>query len=83
MLYLLGIICGLLCILMFISNGLSQQKTQRGSKGGRGSAEKKKKDYSEKELHFIIRILSIGLVDADPHTLHHLKEYRDLQGGST
>ncbi|KAI4890066.1 hypothetical protein NFI96_017204 [Prochilodus magdalenae] len=65
-----------------MSKGLSQG-TQRCAKGSRAIPDKKKKYLSEHELHFIIKILSIGLVDADPDTLHHLKEYRDLQGTST
>lgn len=35
---------------------------------------------SEEDLHLLARILSVGLVDADPNYLHHLKGYRDLQG---
>lgn len=38
---------------------------------------------NDQELHLIIRLLSVGLVDADPNTLHHIKEYRDLRGSST
>lgn len=38
---------------------------------------------NDQELHLIIKLLSVGLVDADPNTLHHIKEYRDLRGSST
>jgi len=38
---------------------------------------------NDQELHLIVKLLSVGLVDADPNTLHHIKEYRDLRGSST
>ncbi|KAL7877248.1 hypothetical protein SRHO_G00038910 [Serrasalmus rhombeus] len=82
MLYLLGIIIGLIGIIVCMTKGLSQD-TQRCAKDTHVIPDKKKKNFSEQELHFITKILSIGLVDADPNTLHHLKEYRDLQGSST
>lgn len=41
------------------------------------------KDLSEEDVHLLARILSVGLVDADPNYLQHLKGYRDLRGGST
>lgn len=37
-------------------------------------------DLSEEDVHLLARILSVGLVDADPNYLHHLKMYRDLHG---
>lgn len=39
------------------------------------------KDLSDEDVHLLARILSVGLVDADPNYLHHLKGYRDLHGG--
>ncbi|KAG7230106.1 hypothetical protein INR49_009826 [Caranx melampygus] len=41
----------------------------------------KEKDLSEEDVHLLAKILSVGLVDADPNYLHHLKGYRDLRGG--
>lgn len=38
-------------------------------------------DLSEEDVHLLAKILSMGLVDADPNYLHHLKGYRDLRGG--
>ena len=37
-------------------------------------------DLSEEDVHLLAKILSVGLVDADPNYLHHLKGYRDLHG---
>lgn len=37
-------------------------------------------DLSEQDVHLLAKILSVGLVDADPDYLHHLKGYRDLHG---
>lgn len=37
-------------------------------------------DLNKDDVHLLTRILSAGLVDADPNYLHHLKGYRDLQG---
>lgn len=37
-------------------------------------------DLNKDDVHLLARILSAGLVDADPNYLHHLKGYRDLQG---
>lgn len=37
-------------------------------------------DLSDEDVHLLARILSVGLVDADPNYLHHLKMYRDLHG---
>ncbi|MCI4389357.1 hypothetical protein PGIGA_G00097050 [Pangasianodon gigas] len=76
MLFLLQIFCCMFCV-MCMSMGLSQGM-QRSDKDSRVISPQKKWDLSEQEFHFIIRILSIGLVDADPDILHHLKEYRDL-----
>ncbi|KAK2863952.1 hypothetical protein Q7C36_003106 [Tachysurus vachellii] len=73
MLFLLQILCCFLCVLC-VTQGLQVWFC----KDSRVISQKKKKDLSEKELHFITRILSIGLVDADPDILHHLKEYRDV-----
>lgn len=39
------------------------------------------KPLSDEDLHLLARVLSMGLVDADPDYLHHLKGYRDLSGG--
>lgn len=36
-------------------------------------------DLNKDDLHLLARILSLGLVDADPNYLHHLKGFRDLQ----
>lgn len=36
-----------------------------------------------KELHLVVKLLTVGLVDADPNTLHHIKEYRDLRGSKS
>ncbi|AWP14312.1 Hypothetical protein SMAX5B_008667 [Scophthalmus maximus] len=44
------------------------------------TANNKKKDLSEEDVHLLAKILSVGLVDADPNYLHHLKGYRDLHG---
>lgn len=38
-------------------------------------------DLSEEDVHLLAKVLSMGLVDADPNYLHHLKGYRDLRGG--
>ncbi|KAG7316679.1 hypothetical protein KOW79_020220 [Hemibagrus wyckioides] len=73
MLFLLQIICCIFCVLC-VTQGLQRCYC----KDSRAISQKIKKDLSEKELHFITRILSIGLVDADPNILHLLKEYRDL-----
>lgn len=40
-------------------------------------------NLSEQDLLLLTRILTIGLVDADPTTLQHLREYRDLRGSAT
>lgn len=37
-------------------------------------------DLSKDDVDLLAKILSVGLVDADPNYLHHLKGYRDLQG---
>ncbi|KAG1950455.1 hypothetical protein F2P79_010961 [Pimephales promelas] len=64
MLYIVGIVLGLIGIIKCMSHGLSQR-------------------MNDQELHLIVKLLSVGLVDADPNTLHHIKEYRDLRGSST
>lgn len=46
-------------------------------------ANKKKKDLNEEDFNLLAKILSVGLVDADPNYLHHLKGYRDLRGAAT
>lgn len=40
-------------------------------------------NLTEQDLLLLTRILTIGLVDADPTTLQHLREYRDLRGSAT
>ncbi|KTF82945.1 hypothetical protein cypCar_00035908 [Cyprinus carpio] len=84
MLYIVGIALGLIVIIQCMSHGLSQIQT----KVGNAFQEKNilyinKWRMNDQELHLIIRLLSVGLVDADPNTLHHIKEYRDLRGSST
>lgn len=73
---------GLIGIIMCMSNGLSQKNTRGGNTADKNLFYKKWK-ISEKELHLITKLLSVGLVDADPNTLHHIKEYRDLRGSSS
>ncbi|KAK2897034.1 hypothetical protein QQF64_005336 [Cirrhinus molitorella] len=84
MLYIVGIVLGLIVIIQCMSNGLSQIH----AKVGNAFQEKNilyinKWRMNNQELHLIIKLLSVGLVDADPNTLHHIKEYRDLGGSST
>ncbi|KAG7470157.1 hypothetical protein MATL_G00136430 [Megalops atlanticus] len=96
MLFLLGIIICLIFIIMCISNSLKERKKEatcgRKEKPGRAVHSNttkqhyfkwKKKEVGENDLQFLATILSAGLVDADPTSLQHLKEYRDLRGGST
>ncbi|KAJ8354314.1 hypothetical protein SKAU_G00218810 [Synaphobranchus kaupii] len=90
MLFILGIIAVLLVIITCVSNSLTERKAEFGrcEKMGYPNSPKqhcykgKKRDMGGKDLHVLATILSAGLVDADPTTLQHLKEYRDLRGGS-
>lgn len=79
MLHLLVIVVGFLFVIMSFTKGLKEehkpQKSQLPETAGN-----KKKDLSEEDVHLLARILSVGLVDADPNYLHHLKGYRDLRG---
>ncbi|CAK6951839.1 hypothetical protein EPR50_G00175990 [Scomber scombrus] len=77
MLYLLVIVTGLLFIIMFFTKGLKDGNTLQKSQLHDSTANKMK-DLSEEDVHLLARILSVGLVDADPNYLHHLKGYRDL-----
>ncbi|KAJ8288256.1 hypothetical protein COCON_G00009150 [Conger conger] len=91
MLFILLIIVVLLVIISCISNSLNGRKADVGrcEKISQPHLTKqhcykgKKRDMGEKDLQVLATILSAGLVDADPTTLQHLKEYRDLRGGST
>ncbi|KAG5856840.1 hypothetical protein ANANG_G00012170 [Anguilla anguilla] len=89
MLFMLGIIVVLFIIIACISNSLTERKAEFGRCEKNANASKqhcykgKKRDMGEKDLQVLATILSAGLVDADPTTLQHLKEYRDLRGGST
>lgn len=80
MLNLLGIVAGLLFVVICFSKGLTEGKKPPKTQLPESSANNKKKDLSEKDLHLLARILSVGLVDADPNYLEHLKGYRDLSG---
>lgn len=77
MLYMLGVIIWIIFTIMCFSSGLKEAKNavQRFNNS-------KKNDLSKEDFHLLAKILSVGLVDADPDYLHHLKEYRDLHGGS-
>ncbi|KAK5908181.1 hypothetical protein CgunFtcFv8_016261 [Champsocephalus gunnari] len=80
MLQLLGTVVGLLFVIMCFSKGFKE-----GIKSQRKLSEslpnnKKQKYLSEEDVQLLARILSVGLVDADPNYLHHLKCYRDLRG---
>ncbi|CAJ1067799.1 hypothetical protein NQZ68_019796 [Xyrichtys novacula] len=79
MLYLLGTVVGLLFIIMFFSKGLKEASQSQKSQVSESSANKK--DLTEEDVQLLARILSVGLVDADPNYLQHLKEFRDLRGG--
>lgn len=81
MLHLVGIVVGLLFIIMCFSKGLKEGNKPQKSQLPESSANNKKNDLSEEDVHLLARILSAGLVDADPNYLHHLKGYRDLHGG--
>ncbi|CAL8358073.1 unnamed protein product [Boreogadus saida] len=78
MLYLLGIIIGIIFIIMCFSNALKPGKGKSDN-----SVNSRKRDLNEEDLHLLAKILSLGLVDADPNYLQHLKYFRDLHGGST
>ncbi|KAI9533715.1 hypothetical protein NQZ68_019796 [Dissostichus eleginoides] len=81
MLQLLGTVVGLLFIIMCFSKGLKEGiKPQRIQLSESLPNNKKQKDLSEEDVQLLARILSVGLVDADPNYLHHLKCYRDLRG---
>ncbi|KAJ8385636.1 hypothetical protein AAFF_G00183490 [Aldrovandia affinis] len=92
MLFILGITLCLLFVIVCVSNRLKQRKNavtigRHGKLGYPNSpkphAKGKKKGMGENDLKFLATILSAGLVDADPTTLKHLREYRDLRGGKT
>lgn len=80
MLYLLGIVVGLLFIIIVFSKGLKDGNKLNKFQHPEASGNNKKNDLSEEDVHLLARILSVGLVDADPNYLHHLKMYRDLHG---
>lgn len=81
MLHLVGVTFGLLIIIMFFSKGLKEgNKGQKSQMPEAGSANSKTKPLSDEDVHLLAKILSVGLVDADPNYLHHLKGYRDLHG---
>ena len=81
MLQLLGIVVGLLAIIMCFSKGLKEGSNPQKSQLSESSANNKMKDLSKEDVHLLAKILSVGLVDADPNYLHHLKGYRDLHSG--
>lgn len=80
MLYLIGIIAGLLFVIYWFSTGLKEGNKSQKSQLPESSANNKLNDLSDDDLHLLAKILSVGLVDADPNYLHHLKGYRDLRG---
>ncbi|KAG5266742.1 hypothetical protein AALO_G00235680 [Alosa alosa] len=86
MLYILGTVIGIICIIVCISKGLKEKDSKQGN-GCQPPPQKqvanKKKNLTEQDLLLLARILTIGLVDADPTTLQHLREYRDLRGSTT
>ncbi|TDH01021.1 hypothetical protein EPR50_G00175990 [Perca flavescens] len=79
MLHLLGTVVGLLIIIMCFSKGLKEGICPKKIQYPESSANSMK-DLSEEDVHLLAKILSVGLVDADPNYLHHLKGYRDLHG---
>lgn len=81
MLHLLGVVGGLLLIIVCFSKGLKEGNKAKKSQLNESSSTNKMKDLSEEDVHLLAKILSVGLVDADPNYLHHLKGYRDLRGG--
>lgn len=82
MIYLLGVIIGLLFIIMCITNGRKQENAQRKADDNYAN-NRKQRDLNEEDLFLLANILSVGLVDADPNYLQHLKCFRDLRGGAT
>ncbi|KAF3708452.1 hypothetical protein EXN66_Car001626 [Channa argus] len=80
MLHLLGVIVGLLLVIACFSKGLKEGNKTKKSQLLEASANSKMMDLSEQDVHLLAKILSVGLVDADPDYLHHLKGYRDLHG---
>lgn len=60
-------------ILFFLTQANAPQLSE-------SSANNKKKDLTEQDVDLLAKILSVGLVDADPNYLQHLKGYRDLRG---
>lgn len=64
-----------MCFSKGLKEGIKPQKTPQLEPSGSN----KKKDLSEEDVHLLAQILSVGLVDADPNYLHHLKGYRDLR----
>lgn len=80
MLYLIGIIAGLLFVIYWFSTGLKEGNKSQKSQLPESSSNNKLNDLSDDDLHLLAKILSVGLVDADPNYLHHLKGYRDLRG---
>ncbi|KAK6328912.1 hypothetical protein J4Q44_G00008900 [Coregonus suidteri] len=88
MLYILGITIGLICIIIYFSNGLKERNAlMRRNKGGNPQnpehKEANKKKLNEQDYHLLAKVLSVGLVDADPNYLQHLKDYRDLRGSTS
>ncbi|KAL6101341.1 uncharacterized protein ACO6RY_16611 [Pungitius sinensis] len=80
MLDLLGVVAGLLFIIMCFSKGLTKGAKPQKLQILQTSAYNKKNDLTEEDVHLLAKILSAGLVDADPNYLQHLKAYRDLHG---
>ncbi|KAK2824036.1 hypothetical protein Q5P01_021211 [Channa striata] len=80
MLHLLGVIVGLLMVIVCFSKGLKEENKTKKSQLLESSANNKMMDLSEQDVHLLAKILSAGLVEADPDYLHHLKGYRDLHG---
>ncbi|KAG7512413.1 hypothetical protein JOB18_028619 [Solea senegalensis] len=82
MLQLLGIVAGFLFVIMWFSKGLKEGSRPKKSQQLESTINiKMMKDLSEEDVHLLAKILSVGLVDADPNYLHHLKGFRDLQTG--
>ncbi|KAF6725563.1 hypothetical protein FQA47_022796 [Oryzias melastigma] len=81
MLYLLGITAGLLLIIICVSKGLKEEKKSPKSLPSESSGNNMMKDLTEDDVHLLARIISVGLVDADPDYLQHLKGFRDLTAG--
>lgn len=80
MLHLMGVVAGLIFIIMCFSKGLKEGIKPQKLQLSETSASNKKKDLTEEDVHLLAKILSVGLVDADPNYLHHLKGFRDLRG---